>query len=491
MSHQAGLYLRVSEDRTGQGLAVERQREDCQKLVDLRGWTVAEEFIDNDISAAGRKKRPAFEALLRAVQDGRVTVIVAYAADRLGRNRLDHLRLMETCQTHRVSLALVRGADVDMTSAVGRGFADMMATWARMENEQKSERQRAQIRQAAEAGQLGGGAPRAFGYQAGGLALHPIEGPLLTQCYERWLAGSGLEELADWLNRQGVPTPRGKRWRSNTVSIVLRNPRNAGLRAMRPVVNEETGQRSTWHDPPIAEAVWPGAVSVEVWQAAMSRLRDPNREGTRNQHLPKGPTPRYLLSGIARCGQCGQHMITGGSHGVRRLNCITKRHMNRRADYVEAYVVERLLRRVAEPDAHELLLPSTEEGPHLDAVYAEQLAKRQKLLNLVPDYNDGVIDREQMKASGSQLRARLAELDAVVAKAGRVDVVAPLVTAEDAGLVWDGYLVSTRRLVIGRLMRITIHRASPGRPKGGVYDTSTIEIRWRDQRLAGPAQDRP
>ena len=131
----AGLYLRISKDMTGEGLAVERQRADGARLVEMRGWKLHREYVDNDISAAGRKRRPGFEALLKAVEDGEITVIVSLSLDRLTRNRRDQVRLIETCQQHSVLVALVRGSDVDMTTAVGRAMADMMAVWARMEIE--------------------------------------------------------------------------------------------------------------------------------------------------------------------------------------------------------------------------------------------------------------------------------------------------------------------------------------------------------------------
>lgn len=483
MSTQAGLYLRISEDRTGEGLAVERQRDDCRQLVRLRGWTITEEFVDNDISGAGRKRRPAFEALLKAVAEGTVTVIVAWALDRLGRNRTDHHRLVEICRKHHVSLALVRGSDVDLSSAIGRGVADMMATFARIENEQRAERQRRQILQAAQKGLLGGGAPRAFGYKRGGMELDPKEAPVLAGAYERWLAGAGLEEVTDWLNRQGLPTTRGNKWRSNTLSVTLRNPRNAGLRAMRPVIDEDTGRRSLWHDPPIGKAAWPAIVSEEVWQATIARLRDPNRPGVKYGRLRKGPGHRYLLSGIAKCGLtgCGLSMITTSSGGHRRYHCRSKRHMNRRADYVEAFVIQTLIERLTQDDAHELLLPR-DDVTDLDAVRTERMAKRQKLRGLAADYADGILDRDQVKVAGDELRAQVAELDEILAKAGTYDVVAPLVDAENPAKVWESYALYTQRLVVARLMDITIHRCAPGRPPGGVYDTSTIDIQWREQR---------
>ena len=61
---RAFVYTRQSSDRGGTGLAVARQREDCLKLVDQRGWTLVGEREDNDLSASGKRKRPGFEATL-------------------------------------------------------------------------------------------------------------------------------------------------------------------------------------------------------------------------------------------------------------------------------------------------------------------------------------------------------------------------------------------------------------------------------------------
>lgn len=482
MPGQTAIYLRISEDRSGEGLAVERQREDAHRLAELRGWQIVAEYVDNDLSAAGRTKRPGWEALLRSVDNGELDVVIAWAFDRLARNPRDRLRMVETCRKNNVTIALVRGTDMDPRTPSGRLVIGVLGETAQYEIDQKSDRQKRANRQAAEQGRMTGG-PRAFGFLPGGIDHDPVEAPLLAEAYDRWLAGADLEELADWLNRATVTTTRGKRWRGSTVRVVLANPRNAGLRALRPIVDEDTGRRSMWHDPPVAKAVWSPIVSEETYGAALARLRDPARHGA-TQDRNKGPRPRYLLSGIARCGfpGCGQHMITGiGGNKTRRYHCTTKRHINRRADYIDAFVVQTMLDRLERDDLSSFLLPQRPDAPSLDAVRAEQLVKRERLRELAADYAAGVLDRDQVRVAGALLRERLAELDAVIADAGRVDVLAPLLAAEDPAMVWDDYPMSTRRVVVDRLMEITVHRANPGRPPGGVYDTSTIKIRWRDQ----------
>jgi hypothetical protein len=89
---RAAIYLRISEDKTGEELGVTRQREDCEALIERRGWAPTAEFCDNDVSAAGKVTRPGFVALLAAIERGEVDVVVAWALPRLVRTPRDRSR---------------------------------------------------------------------------------------------------------------------------------------------------------------------------------------------------------------------------------------------------------------------------------------------------------------------------------------------------------------------------------------------------------------
>jgi site-specific DNA recombinase len=52
------IYARISQDRAGEGLGVKRQLKDRRAEAERRGWTVFEEYIDDDISAYSGKDRP-------------------------------------------------------------------------------------------------------------------------------------------------------------------------------------------------------------------------------------------------------------------------------------------------------------------------------------------------------------------------------------------------------------------------------------------------
>ena len=53
-TNRAGIYCRISADREGEALGVERQEQDARKLAESLGLEVVGVFTDNDISASTR-----------------------------------------------------------------------------------------------------------------------------------------------------------------------------------------------------------------------------------------------------------------------------------------------------------------------------------------------------------------------------------------------------------------------------------------------------
>ncbi len=79
----AAIYCRISRDRTGAGLGVERQEEDCRVLAASLGLDVAEVFVDNDLSAYSGKPRPEYDRLLAGIKAGRFDAVIVWHQDRL------------------------------------------------------------------------------------------------------------------------------------------------------------------------------------------------------------------------------------------------------------------------------------------------------------------------------------------------------------------------------------------------------------------------
>jgi DNA invertase Pin-like site-specific DNA recombinase len=68
----AAVYARISHDPSGERLGVQRQEADCLEEAKRRGWSVAQVYVDDDLSAYNPKKPgPEYQRLLSDIQLGR------------------------------------------------------------------------------------------------------------------------------------------------------------------------------------------------------------------------------------------------------------------------------------------------------------------------------------------------------------------------------------------------------------------------------------
>jgi site-specific DNA recombinase len=445
----------MSQDRNGEGAGVARQETDARALANVRGWTVTSVIVENDTSAAGKKSRPGFERLMQSVEDGSANVVIAWALDRLTRNRRDTVRLIEACQQHGVTIALVRGSDMDMSTPAGRMTADILAAVARSEIETKSDRQKRAHLQAAEQGRRVTGA-RPFGYTADGMTFQEPEAQAVRDAYQWLLDGVSLGMVARRWNDAGLYTPQGSHlWTGATVGSCLRKPRNTGLRAH----NDEI----------VGEAKWPALVDRETWHAGLAIMKDPNRLSMRGD--------QRLLTGVALCGVCEGPVHVGGNKGYPVYRCATTTgHFSRKAEPIDEYVSEVMIARLSLPDASDLFTP-LENGPNRSELVREADRIRRKLDGLAALYEEGILTAKGVRESSDRLKAQMADVDAKLAESSGIPKAArAIVRASDIGSAWGSLEVADRREIIRVLVDIYIQ--PPGR--GAVtFRPETVQIKWK------------
>lgn len=450
---RAVVYLRQSLDRTGSGAAVERQRQDCEKLCAERGWTVVGTYVDNDTSASSTKPRPAYQSMLAAVGRGDVEVVVAWHVDRLTRKLTELEALIDLAQRTGVRIATVTG-DLDLATDAGRLVGRILASVARGEVERKGARQRRAQQQAAQLGKPAGGR-RAFGYTADGMNVNADEAALVKAAYQTVLEGGSLSGVATAWNEQGVTTTAGNQWTHGTVRRVLLNPRNAARRTYRGEV--------------VGPAQWPALIDDDTFDAATALLRLSERRTT------VGNSRLYLLPGLARC-HCGSDVTTGRTqHGVRTYRCRQRKgHLSRAAEPIDELVVAVVLERLSRPDALELL--SDNDRPDLGLLRGRANAIRDRLDDLTTALADGVLPLSAVRRTSDRLRKELAETEAGMAHLGGADVLTPLVQARNVVEVWAGLDLDRRRAVIDALLTVTLLAPKRGRQQ---FDPETVLIEWR------------
>lgn len=463
----AAIYARISRDKAGAGLGVERQEADCRELAARLGWTVAEVFCDNDLSAYSGKVRPRYRALLEAIRTGRVGAVLAWHTDRLHRSPVELEEYISACNDGRdVPTHTAQAGPLDLSTPSGRMVARTLGAVARYESEHRSKRVRAARLQEARAGVRHGG-PRPFGYEPDGKTVREPEAAAVRAAVESVLAGVSLRAVARELNTTGIRTTlKGRTWGPGAVREILLRPRNAGLR-------EHNGQV-------IGPADWPEIVPEEQWRAVVAILTDPARRTS-----PSDARVKWLGSGLYVCHGCQKPSlrVSTAGRGIPCYRCPgekgTTGHVVRVAapldDYVQAVIVERLSR----PDAVELLAPAAPEID-LPGLRAAAHAARARLSEIAEMLGDGELTRTEAQIARTRASARLERAETEIAAATARSPLAGLADAPDPARVWAECDIGRRRAVLDTLMTITVLPASKGRrPNSSSFDPSTVRIDWK------------
>lgn len=434
------MYLRQSLDRTGEGLAVARQREDCLKLCDLRGWE-PREYEDNDTSASSGV-RPNYQRMLHDIESGAIRAVVAWDLDRLHRRPIELEHFMELADKNGIALATVTG-DVDLSTDNGRLFARIKGAVARSEVERKSARQKRAARQTAEDGK-GWGGLRAFGYTQPGNKIVPWEANLVREAYSSILEGSTLRSVALKWNSMGVTTTRGNKWSGSTVRQVLVNPRYAGMRTYKGEIVS-------------SDADWAGLIAEDKWRAVVAILTQPQRR--------KGSNARKnLLTGILLCGRvdCGRPMGSGVSQeGDAIYTCKHCFRNSRRLIPVDALVGKIVVAYFSQDDAQELLVDRDRvdlgELRELEKTYLQQLDTA-----AVDHYSKKRLSESQYNAVTADIQQNLDSVQEKMRSATKVEVFQVMLESKEPQKTWEGLSLDRKRAIVRHLMRLTLLPAGRG-----------------------------
>jgi DNA invertase Pin-like site-specific DNA recombinase len=481
---RAAIYCRISQDRTGAGLGVDRQREDCQALADRNGWTVVETYVDNDVSAYSGKKRKDYERMLADLAEGKATVVIVWHTDRLHRSVTELEKYINMCEQRGVTTHTVQAGELDLASPTGRMVARMLGNVARYESEHKGDRIARKRRQKAMAGEWAGGIrPFGWGLPTGEtvkkvdrktgdeievpeldmLKAVPEEAEALRYWTDHILSGGSIRSLVQWCADKGITSTRGNAVTHTDMRDMLLRPRNAGIAVYK---GEEVGPGR-----------WEPIVAETKFRAVCAVLRNPERTTT------PGAQPKWLGSLLYRCGRgdCPEFVYVTQSGGRRypSYRCQTGHGGGRRAEIVDQHVEDTVVERLERDDAPDLLEPAP-EGVNVSALQAEAEDVRGRMRNLAGMYGAGQIDEVQFAEGTDTARGQLEGITRQLARAARVDPLVELVGAKDVRKAWKALTLDRKRSVLRSLVTVTLKTPRAGRmPDGGYFDYDAVVFEWK------------
>lgn len=530
---RAAIYLRISQDRELDGLAIERQREDCENLAKFRRWEVVETYVDQSKGATDKtKKRPAYDQMVADYHAGRFTAIVCYDLDRLTRQPRQLEDWIDWAEERGLQLVTANG-DADLSTDGGRMYARIKAAVARAEMERKSARQSRAHVQRAEQGRPPKGV-RPVGYATDGTVIRR-EAAAVKAIYSAFDGGASLRGVARALSGikendaakaeqvQGVPklpnhsrtltiernakraaegllprdVPEDKPWAESTVLGILRNPRYAGYSVYTDVKDRRStiqsnqkrkaeleaakgepvlavkGKRRAWRDYIARDddgQLVKGKWTPLVSEELWQRVQERLDDPSRATNRV-GTHRRHLGSGLYLCGLCDEP-IRGASRGYRCRHG----HINRTGAPIDDFVRKAVAARLREPDALRTV-PAT-DSPRLAGLQAEIDEHRAKIARAERDYDDGLLEAVDLKRNRDRSNEAIARLEAEIRALPRGAVHIPVLAVENPAQHFLDADLNTQRHSIEALATVRLFPQPRGR-KG--FDPASVDVDFGDQ----------
>lgn len=484
---RACTYRRISDDESNDEKGVARQLKDAKALIAREAWSNVGDFCDNDLSASryAKKSRPAYMAMIEAVERRDVDVIVVWHIDRLYRQPKELEQLIDLAEEVGIRVHTMTGK-IDLMDSDGRAWARVLVTMAAKSSDDSSRRIRRKHLELAEAGRPKGGV-RPYGFSpTNHVDVLAEEAKVIGEVASRFLAGDSFRTIALDLNARHVLTAGGKQWRDATLRNMMLSPRVAGLR--------------THHGEIVGAATWKPIIDRGTWEQIVAKAKS-TATGT---HVRK-----HLLSNLVTCARCGAGMVGAldQSTGTHRYQCAKAPgkdncgRMKILGAPVDELVIGMVLHRLNSPAFTDALAKRKSSGGAGD-VASVVVQLETELDGLAALHGRGEISAREWAAARKPLAARLAKLREQLAGQARHSAVAtPTQTGPLDRDAWDAMPIERQRAVLDAVLeRIDVHgvgcdcdwctkitrrRASEGvtRPTRGSTKVDLDRVRplWRDR----------
>ena len=303
---QAIIYLRVSTEEQVDNFSLETQEKICRQEAERRGMEVAQVFKEEGRSAKTIVGRPMLIEMLEYFRKNKRTIdaLIIYRLDRLSRSTSDYLAIrkkLAECQ-----IALVSASEPTGNSPTERFIETMLASFAQMDNDVKSERTRNGMKARFLAGLPSGTPPFGYKNENGYAVKNPKTWDLTKKAWELMSTGTKtLSEMANLMNDWGLRQMfKGKEYllKPQAISRMFRNKFYIGVLTSERYPDEVQGQ----HTPMVSEALFYRVQAVidgrnTNLQVKLARRNKDNTE--------------FPLRRITTCAKCGSHFTGAWSKG--------------------------------------------------------------------------------------------------------------------------------------------------------------------------------
>ena len=320
-SYKVGIYIRLSKEdeekeKYSESESVQNQRTLLMQYIKENKFNFVAEYVDDGVSGTSFD-RPAFNKMIDDVEQGKINMVITKDLSRLGRNYVQSGYYTETYfPEHNVRyIAILDNIDTALDSA-NNDIAPFKSILNEMYAKDTSKKINSVLQAKRNNGEYLGTAP--YGYKKDPenkyhLIIDEDVANVVKLIYEKYLAGFGTMQIADYLSKKKIPIPsdynkrkRGTKsltyglWQQSTVRFILSNEIYTGavIQGKRKKVSFKSKK---FIDLP--EEDW---IKIENMHEAIISKEDFERakkviNATKGSRVVQND---YLFKGLLRCYDC-------------------------------------------------------------------------------------------------------------------------------------------------------------------------------------------
>lgn len=315
---RVAAYCRVSTKQEEQLNSYETQvRYYTDRINREPGWKLAGIYADKGITGTSMKKRDEFNKLIRQCKRGKVDMIIVKSISRFARNTLDCLKITRMLRELKVDVYFEE-QNLHSIDPSSEFYISIYGSVAQSESENISHNVAWGKARSAKDGNVFFAYKSFLGYRRGADGkpeIDPEQANTVRRIYDRFLAGDSLQQIANGLTADGIPTPMGRTvWQASVVQSILSNEKYKGDALLGKTYVEDciskkvrvnAGERPQYYvennHPAIIDAATFARVQEELARRASKRkVKQTGTTTEQGKYCGK-----YALTELLICGECG------------------------------------------------------------------------------------------------------------------------------------------------------------------------------------------
>lgn len=325
IDYKVGIYIRLSredeeKEKYQESESIGNQRTLLMQYIRQNKLNFISEYVDDGVSGTSFD-RPAFNRMIADIESGKINMVITKDLSRLGRNYVQSgLYIENYFPEHEVRfVAILDNIDTAYDNS-NNDIAPFKSILNEMYAKDTSKKINSVLQAKRNNGEYLGTAP--YGYKKDPenkyhLIIDEEAANVVKLIYEKYLAGFGTMQIADYLSKKKIPIPsdynkrkRGTKslayglWQQSTVRFILSNEIYTGtvIQGKRKKVSFKSKKFIN-----LPEEDW---VKVENMHEAIISKEDFERakkviEATKGSRVVQND---YLFKGLLRCYDCGGYI---------------------------------------------------------------------------------------------------------------------------------------------------------------------------------------